>query len=89
MDEDEQVNEAFTSPDDISDVILIVEDKRIFAHKSILGKDFSLALLVCFFSLPVRFQRKSLRSSIECSIPMDFVNHKPMKFIFQENNICT
>lgn len=40
MDEDEQVNETFTSPDESSDVVLIVEEKRIFAHKSILGKIF-------------------------------------------------
>ena len=38
MDEDEQVIDSFSSPDDISDVTLIVEDKKIFAHKSILGK---------------------------------------------------
>ncbi|CAF4449003.1 unnamed protein product [Rotaria sp. Silwood2] len=30
--------DSFSTPDDISDVTLIVEDKRIFAHKSILAK---------------------------------------------------
>jgi hypothetical protein len=37
-DNEEQINDPFSSPDDISDVVLIVEDKKIFAHKSILGK---------------------------------------------------
>jgi hypothetical protein len=39
MDEEEQIIDPFISPDDISDVILIVEEKKIFAHKSILGKN--------------------------------------------------
>jgi hypothetical protein len=39
MSDDEQVMESFSSPDDISDVTIIVEDKKIFAHKSILGKN--------------------------------------------------
>jgi hypothetical protein len=39
MDEDEQLTDPFSSPDDLSDVTIIVEDKKIFAHKSILGKD--------------------------------------------------
>ncbi|CAF2942738.1 unnamed protein product [Rotaria sp. Silwood2] len=38
MDEEEQMVDSFSTPDDISDVTLIVEDKRIFAHKSILAK---------------------------------------------------
>ena len=36
--EEEQVMEPFASPDEISDVVFIVEEKKIFAHKSILGK---------------------------------------------------
>lgn len=38
MDEDEQIIDPFSTPDDLSDVTLIVEEKKIFAHKSILGK---------------------------------------------------
>ncbi|CAF3389621.1 unnamed protein product [Rotaria sp. Silwood1] len=38
MDEEEQSIDSFSTPDDISDVTLIVEDKKIFAHKSILAK---------------------------------------------------
>ncbi|CAF0909885.1 unnamed protein product [Rotaria sordida] len=38
MDEEEQIIDSFSTPDDISDVTLIVEDKKIFAHKSILAK---------------------------------------------------
>ncbi|UJR07845.1 hypothetical protein I4U23_012128 [Adineta vaga] len=38
MDEDEQMIDPFTTADDISDVTLIVEEKQIFAHKSILAK---------------------------------------------------
>ena len=38
MDEEEIIIDPFSTPDDISDVTLIVEDKKIFAHKSILGK---------------------------------------------------
>ena len=43
MDEEEQVIDPFSSPDEISDVTLIVQDKKIFAHKSILGKKSSLS----------------------------------------------
>jgi len=43
MDEDEQTIDTFSTADDISDVIIIVEEKKIFAHKSILGnKNLSL-----------------------------------------------
>lgn len=38
MDDEEQVIDSFLTPDDTADVTLIVEDKKIFAHKSILGK---------------------------------------------------
>ena len=38
MDDEEQMVDPFSSPDDLSDVTIIVEDKKIFAHKSILGK---------------------------------------------------
>ncbi|CAF1464464.1 unnamed protein product [Rotaria magnacalcarata] len=38
MDDEEQVIDSFSTADDISDVTLIVEDKKIFAHKSILAK---------------------------------------------------
>jgi hypothetical protein len=37
MDEDEQTIDTFSTADDISDVTIIVEEKKIFAHKSILG----------------------------------------------------
>ena len=38
MDEEEQMIDSFATADEISDVTLIVEEKKIFAHKSILGK---------------------------------------------------
>lgn len=38
MDEEENLIEAFTSSDSTSDLTLIVEEKKLFAHKSILGK---------------------------------------------------
>ena len=44
MDEEEQIIDSFSTPDDISDVTLIVEDRKIFAHKSILGKTFFISL---------------------------------------------
>lgn len=37
MEDEEQTIDPFTTADDLSDVTLIVEEKRIFAHKSILG----------------------------------------------------
>ncbi|CAF3185659.1 unnamed protein product [Rotaria socialis] len=39
MGEDEQIIDPFSALDDLSDVTLIVEDKKIFAHKSILVKN--------------------------------------------------
>jgi hypothetical protein len=39
MDEEESIIDPFSTPDDISDVTLIVEDKKIFSHKAILGKN--------------------------------------------------
>jgi len=39
MDEEEQIIDSFSTPDNISDVTIIVEDKKIFAHKAILGKN--------------------------------------------------
>ena len=60
MDEEEQMIDSFTTADEISDVTLIVEEKKIFAHKSILGKGKTLLsnLLIsfhftCFFSKSV------------------------------------
>jgi hypothetical protein len=38
MDEEENIIDPFSTPDEISDVVFIVEGKQIFAHKSILGK---------------------------------------------------
>ncbi|CAF1412469.1 unnamed protein product [Adineta ricciae] len=38
MGEEEQMIDSFTTADEISDVTLIVEEKKIFAHKSILAK---------------------------------------------------
>jgi hypothetical protein len=51
MDEEENIIDPFSTADEISDVIFIVEEKRIFAHKSILGKKnfFSrIQLNICF-----------------------------------------
>lgn len=48
MDEEEPVIDPFTSPDDISDVIFIVEEKQIFAHRSILGKIFPFFSFLAF-----------------------------------------
>ncbi len=45
-DDEEQINDPFSSPDDISDVVLIVEEKKIFAHKSILGKKNPISFLL-------------------------------------------
>jgi len=44
--EEEQTIDPFSAPDDISDVILIVEEKKIYAHKSILGKSFILFIVL-------------------------------------------
>jgi hypothetical protein len=49
MDEDEMAEDAFSSADDLSDVVLIVEEKKIFAHKSILGNN-EKKTAVYFFS---------------------------------------
>ncbi|CAF1034720.1 unnamed protein product [Adineta steineri] len=38
MDDEEPLVDSFSTPDDISDVTVIVEDKKIFAHKAILAK---------------------------------------------------
>ena len=48
MDMEDQLIDSFSTPDDISDVTLIVEDKKIFAHKSILGK---VLLLKLFYKI--------------------------------------
>ena len=50
MDEEESVIDPFTSPDEISDVIFLVEEKRIFAHKSILGKIFPFIAFFMIYS---------------------------------------
>lgn len=36
--DDEQLIDSFTVNDKTSDVVLIVDEKKIYAHKSILGK---------------------------------------------------
>lgn len=52
--EEEEIIEPFSSAEETSDVVLIVEEKRIFAHKSILGKHpisfHSLQLIPLYFS---------------------------------------
>lgn len=45
MDDEENLVDVFLSPDSTSDLTLIVEDKKLFAHKSILGKSFSSVLI--------------------------------------------
>lgn len=46
QEDEESVFEPFTNPDEISDVIFIVDEKRIYAHKPILGEfpSFSLSI---------------------------------------------
>ena len=36
--DDEQLIDSFTTNDETSDIVLIVDEKKIYAHKSILGK---------------------------------------------------
>lgn len=38
MSEDEELIDSFSTPDDITDLTIFVEEKKIYAHRSILGK---------------------------------------------------
>jgi len=59
MSEEENITDPFSTADEISDVVFIVEEKRIFAHKSILGKKYFLFYFVSSMKLNLFFSSES------------------------------